>query len=854
MPYPDQLGLLQQHEWALLQDRAERFEAAWKEADFVDLEPYLPPPGDRMRPILLHELIKTDLEIRWRRGKPIELESYLRRFPELGPAGKLPVPLIYEEWHVRQTHGDEPTRSTYQRRFPDQFPALERLIQQNPILRRSTNSPSYPSQLVSLDHLAKDQVVRVGAGYRLLSRIGSGGFGEVWRAEAPGGVEVAVKIVFRPCDQDEIQRELEAMGLIKRLRHQFLLQTQAFWALPDRLLIVMELADGNLRDRERACQREGRPGIPTDELVGYFREAAEALDFLHQNAVQHRDIKPDNLLLLGRHAKLGDFGLVRTSPGERSVSVSGSGTPAYMAPEVWRGKAGPLSDQYSLAAAYAELRVNHRIFSGRDWMQVMWAHLNAPPDLTGMGACEQQVVQRALSKDAPDRYPSCLEFVRELERAAAQDEALPQDRPANWEAAAIPPSFATLRPASASANGVAGPNSRPETVTEAPDLPGDTDQEQPWEVVPPGQRPFPWAAALLGTCLALLVGGVGLGWYLNHPRADAEPATKGLALPTDAEELALLPTEAREAAVFKRAAALYQAHDYEAAARAFTEAARQFPDVGLFHQNLGHCYVKLHAHVRAAECYTRAVQLNPRLANAYFNRGLIYAMLERFTDAVADATRAIELAPGRPAYLILRGSALRPLGRLGEASQDLTAAIERDPANAWAYAQRGLVHTDAREYDQALGDFDKALGLNAQYLVVRLWRGNVYREKGEFEKALQEYEACQPSRELEPQVHLERGEAYRLQGKLDPALAELDEAIRLHPLLAAAFTARGLVWAQKGELSRAVADHTKAIDLDPQNAKAYENRHAAYLRMGQHEQAEKDLKRARQLRPPADQR
>jgi tetratricopeptide (TPR) repeat protein/serine/threonine protein kinase len=853
VPYPEQLGQLRQHEWALIQDRADRFEAAWKSADSVDLQPFLPPPGDRLRTVLLHELIKTDLEIRWRRGKPIELESYLRRIPELGPVAGLPVDLIYEEWHVRQTYGDEPALDAYRRRFPKQFPALERLIGENPAPPRSSGPSSYPSQLVAIENLADGQVLRVGAGYRLLSRIGSGSFGEVWRAEAPGGVEVAVKIVFRPSDPNEIQRELEAMSLIKRLRHQFLLQTQAFWALPDRLLIIMELADGNLRDRERICRQAGQPGIPTGELLGYFREAAEALDFLHLNSVQHRDIKPDNILLLGRHAKLGDFGLVRTSPGQRPLSVSGSGTPRYMAPEVWRGTSSPYSDQYSLAVAYAELRLRHPIFSGGDWMHIMRAHLEQPPDLSGMGEHERQVVQKALDKDATQRYPSCTEFVHELEKAAAQDRGgtvLPSGA-GNSQSISFeppPPPSPVRRPRGESRTLLLdGADSavRPRTVTEAPDGPGNTVQESSRRA---SDRPYPWAATLFGVCVALLVGAVGVGWYRNPPRAGAGSTPKNPPA-AEADELALLPPDAREAAVYKRAAALYQDHDYEAAARAFTEATQQFPDVGLFHQNLGHCYFKLHAHVRAVECYSRAVQLNPRLANAYFNRGRIYALLGRHPDAVADATRAIDIAPGRPAYLILRGSALRSLGRLQEADQDLTAAIERDPTSAWAHAQRGLVHSDGEEYDQALADFNRALELDPQYLVVHVWRGNVYREKKDFDRAFQEYEAALRSRELVPQVHLERGEAYRLQGKLDQALAELNEAIRLHPLLAAAFTARGLVWAQKGDLSQAVKDHSKAISLDAWNAEAHYNRHAAYLQLGRQAEADKDLETARRLNP-----
>src|SRR5258708_4122772 len=258
---------------------AEKFEAAWRWAKTIEdapaLDSFLPPSRDSRRKAALEELVKIDLEARWRRQQPVHLEKYVERFEELKTEG-MSAWLVYEEYRIRTLHGDKPAIAVYEARFPPQFVDLQRLLKEQQAPDPIAHSAVEASKLhpgLSM----RGSTLHLGEGYRPIERLGSGSFGEVWKAEAPGGVEVAIKVIFRPIDHAEAQPELQSLDLIKRLRHPYLLQTHGYASLEDRLIIAMELADRTLTVRLQQCQNPVLSGIPLQQLLASFRAPTQAL-------------------------------------------------------------------------------------------------------------------------------------------------------------------------------------------------------------------------------------------------------------------------------------------------------------------------------------------------------------------------------------------------------------------------------------------------------------------------------------------------------------------------------------------------------------------------------------------------
>src|SRR5947207_411817 len=106
MNFPLTPGELTRTEWDRFQAALDAFESAWNGSGDVDLLPFLPPRDDRLRLVYLYELVKTDLEMRWRRGQRPLVEDYLKRYVELKQHPSEVPKLLAEEHRARQAVGD----------------------------------------------------------------------------------------------------------------------------------------------------------------------------------------------------------------------------------------------------------------------------------------------------------------------------------------------------------------------------------------------------------------------------------------------------------------------------------------------------------------------------------------------------------------------------------------------------------------------------------------------------------------------------------------------------------------------------------------------------------------------------
>ena len=300
--------------------------------------------------------------------------------------------------------------------------------------------------------------------YEIVSPLGAGGMGEVYRArDTKLGREIAIKILpeLFVADPERIARFQREAQLLAALNHPHIAGIHGLEESDDSRLLVLELVDGETLDRKL---RDGP--LPLGEALGIARQIADALQAAHDKGIVHRDLKPANIALTADgQAKVLDFGLAKLDDTAAGASGAGAvthsptlsfaatqagmilGTAAYMAPEQARGRvADKRSDIWAFGCVLFEMLSARKAFDGEDVTDVIAAVVRGEPDWSALPKDTpdriREMIRRCLVKDRTQRIPDIAVTQYMMDEALAE--------------AARPAAAGAMAPASARTNTARG--------------------------------------------------------------------------------------------------------------------------------------------------------------------------------------------------------------------------------------------------------------------------------------------------------------------------------------------------------------------------------------------------------------
>jgi serine/threonine protein kinase len=279
----------------------------------------------------------------------------------------------------------------------------------------------------------------LGDDYELLGLLGTGGFGRVYRVrDLHLEREVALK-VLQPLltrDPEVVERFRREAQLAAGLSHPNIVNIYDIGGRSGLLWYTMKLINGP--SLAQLVEEEGP--LPLDRVLRVLREALSALAHAHGSGLVHRDIKPENMLIDETGSlQITDFGLALALRGKYGGATSQSGTPQFASPEQLLGeRVDQRSDLYSLAAVAYYALLGTPPFPGLTVEQVLARQTtNQFPTSRGqrddVSEALEQVLDRALSADVNQRYPSAAEFLQAVNQAAS---ASAREPVADWARAA----------------------------------------------------------------------------------------------------------------------------------------------------------------------------------------------------------------------------------------------------------------------------------------------------------------------------------------------------------------------------------------------------------------------------------
>jgi eukaryotic-like serine/threonine-protein kinase len=529
--------------------------------------------------------------------------------------------------------------------------------------------------------------------YRIESRLGRGGMGEVYLArDLALGRLAALKLLPESFDAGLRRRLLREADAARRLQHPGIATYFEGGEVDGTAFVATEYVEG-----ETLRSRLARGALAPAEALPLASGLLEALCHAHAAGIIHRDIKPENIMVTGATtAKLLDFGLARRMGGEEdrpapTISLatepgSAVGTLGYMAPEQLRGGvADQRSDLFALGAVLYEMLAGRAAFAGESGAERMAATLFAEaPPLPRADGDLQAIVRRSLARDPAQRYPSAPEFLRDLRRLAE-----------GRVVAAFPDSLAILDFENRSGDAADGWMGAGIAESLAADLKRFGDIE----IVP---RPRVVKAAAIPDKRPGEIGALlGCRWVLSGSFQKMGPALRALMaithVPTDevtsSEKLdgQVADLFAMQDRLAERAAAALSLRE-----RAPEPQAKPATTLGAYEcctraQELWIRMTKGNFD-QADDLFEEAVRLEPSYADALAGLAAVHDMRFTFTTdpselerAVAFARRAVAADPDHGNAHVWLAYGLWRMGKIDEGLEAVTRAGELDPGNVYPF-------------------------------------------------------------------------------------------------------------------------------------------------------------------------
>jgi serine/threonine protein kinase len=372
-------------EGSWLDAEGERFEGAWDWGERPRIEDFLIAAPESRRPSLLRHLLVIDLQRRLSLGEAPVIQEYEQRFPS--------------EY-----------RQEIQAAFVEVLPAHAAGSKLRGASVRPRPSPNLPDPFPGE--------------FRFLRKIGGGAYGDVYEAEdlKMGSRKVAIKTLKSHLDNPSVRAQTLAalhaeVVALSKFRHRNIVLVHAWREANGEPFVILEYVPGGSLVQQMTHARS----LSWQKAARYVADVAEALLTVHSRGILHRDIKPANILLDSEkdEAMLTDFGLAALA----SSGGHSGGTPHYMAPEAFHGRAGELADVYSLAATFFHLVAGEPPFSGENRRELLHAKerglANSDARFADIPDVLERIVREGLSP-TPRHRPSLKEFSMRLRAALAE--------------------------------------------------------------------------------------------------------------------------------------------------------------------------------------------------------------------------------------------------------------------------------------------------------------------------------------------------------------------------------------------------------------------------------------------------